>query len=461
MIFVNRLKTKLITVSSLVMIAYLVTVSALAPSRAQAVADTGGYPWADATLIRAATYDWGYTSCQPAMRHAKTCTAHTSTKLGITYYQSDPWRYDVRNCTSYVAWKINQIFGVSIPSWGNANNWDTAAKKAGYIVDKLPAVGSVAVWEGFYGHVAYVHAVNPDGSVNVEQYNKGGTGVFSRQSRVRANNYIHIGTLPPPFVPATAPMMQDVTTPIPTDPTPLPQNATPLGTPESPVVPLQPLKTDAKGGLPASLGIQYLPALDPVADQVNIYAVEWQHTNSGNVEISKSNGADGNTSWQQRWVTNVPTNKEASSSYLVADANADGRLDLYVIQQQKIVILDGSSDYKQSTGQPTPNAVLSVESADYSLADYDGNGSLDLYAIRKTPEKVDIQILDGTELFAKPLAQWQTPARPKQNSTYVVADHDRDGRADVYEMSSEVVVYAAVTNYQETLKSWKTEEITF
>lgn len=44
--------------------------------------ETGGYPWADAILIRASTYDWGYTACQPAMVQAKTCSAITDTKTG-------------------------------------------------------------------------------------------------------------------------------------------------------------------------------------------------------------------------------------------------------------------------------------------------------------------------------------------------------------------------------------------
>ena len=54
--------------------------------------DTGGYPWADASLLQSKTYDWGYALCQPAMQNAGTCDAHNIVRLGKTYHESDPWR---------------------------------------------------------------------------------------------------------------------------------------------------------------------------------------------------------------------------------------------------------------------------------------------------------------------------------------------------------------------------------
>ncbi|HEV7949266.1 MAG TPA: CHAP domain-containing protein, partial [Glaciihabitans sp.] len=94
----------------------------------------------------------------------------------------DPWRFYNRECTSFVAWRLNNTNGVKFTNqylgadlwWGNANTWGTSAKAKGVRVDNLPAVGSVA-WsnKGTYGHVAWVAAVLDDGKVVVEEYNWG------------------------------------------------------------------------------------------------------------------------------------------------------------------------------------------------------------------------------------------------------------------------------------------------
>ena len=56
--------------------------------------------------------------------------------------------------------------------WGNATNWDNAARAAGIPVYKTPKVGDIAVRDsGTWGHVAYVAKVNADGSFMVEEYN--------------------------------------------------------------------------------------------------------------------------------------------------------------------------------------------------------------------------------------------------------------------------------------------------
>ncbi|MGH3957562.1 MAG: hypothetical protein ACRDTL_00980, partial [Mycobacterium sp.] len=45
----------------------------------------------------------------------------------------DPWRFFNRECTSFVAWRLNNANGVGFndfyggPQWGNANTWGAAA----------------------------------------------------------------------------------------------------------------------------------------------------------------------------------------------------------------------------------------------------------------------------------------------------------------------------------------------
>jgi surface antigen len=164
--------------------AFVIGLALFGANESKARADTGGYPWAGAEEVNLSNFDWGYKECQSAMSVAGTCDSDNRIKpsTGVLYHESDPWKYDVRNCTSYVAWRINKEFGINIPGWGDGSSWDTAAHNAGYKVSgldaekKVPEAGDIAQWES--NHVAFVTSINPDGSVNVAEYNHDEHGNF-------------------------------------------------------------------------------------------------------------------------------------------------------------------------------------------------------------------------------------------------------------------------------------------
>lgn len=111
-------------------------------------------------------------------------------------YDADPWQFWYRECTSFVAWRLNQD-GIEFhnyyrgPHWGNADNWDNAAYSAGVRVDKTPRVGAVAQWNSM--HVAYVSAVHTNGEITLEEYNRNYDGRYSyrRVSPSVVENFIH------------------------------------------------------------------------------------------------------------------------------------------------------------------------------------------------------------------------------------------------------------------------------
>jgi surface antigen len=130
--------------------------------------------------------------------------------------KQDPWSFTTRQCTSYVAWRLNTSGNDSFRNrmrsptgqrvvFGNAEHWDTAAREMGDRVSKTPAVGAVAQWNGSestvykgytttaspYGHVAYVVAVYKDGSVKVDQYDAQRPRAFNSK-RVRAPRYLYL-----------------------------------------------------------------------------------------------------------------------------------------------------------------------------------------------------------------------------------------------------------------------------
>jgi surface antigen len=109
----------------------------------------------------------------------------------------DPWGFYKRECTSFVAWRLNKLLkfsnGMRGGRFGNAITWDDNARRLGIKVDRKPTPGSVMVRNsGTYGHVAIV-AKTRKGGVYVEQYNAGGTHKYSQQwlTITSAMTFIH------------------------------------------------------------------------------------------------------------------------------------------------------------------------------------------------------------------------------------------------------------------------------
>ncbi len=157
-----------------------------------ASADTGGYPWADAQHIpQPPAYDnitWGYTSKSACDSRGDAYDCNGETLGGWSY--RDQWGYDLRNCTSYAAWRAAKEFGVNLAGWGNADTWDDRARSRGYTVDNSPESGDLAIWDSM--HVAFVEEVDGNGNARVSEYNQRLDGNFRNDRWVRADHYIDI-----------------------------------------------------------------------------------------------------------------------------------------------------------------------------------------------------------------------------------------------------------------------------
>jgi|SRR5579859_7000146 len=118
-------------------------------------------------------------------------TVDTFVSDGHGYYQGE--------CVSFAAWAIRtdgRSHTKSPDRLGNASAW------TGAYVDSAPQVGDVAQWDanshgaGSAGHVAYVTAVNTDGTITVNEYNWGtfhrlNVRSFVPGSAYAANRYLH------------------------------------------------------------------------------------------------------------------------------------------------------------------------------------------------------------------------------------------------------------------------------
>jgi surface antigen len=139
---------------------------------------------------------------KPGKPTPRACAKH------IWFYNGsygDPWGFALRNCTSFVAWRLRMTNGLADfenhfggVHWGNAAHWDRAASELGYLVDGVPAVGAVAQTDqGAKGHVAWVEAVG-DGTVTVEEYNYEVPGAYDvRTVPTSTFTYLHLDDLAP------------------------------------------------------------------------------------------------------------------------------------------------------------------------------------------------------------------------------------------------------------------------
>jgi len=129
----------------------------------------------------------------------------------------DKWGFYARECTSFVAWRINQL-GVNFtngmigrngkhpddnpPVFGNGEHWADHARTLGFRVDNTPSVGAIAhygpnaFFAGPMGHVAYVAQVNGDGTIVLEEYNWATPYAYHNPPRVthpsQVTSFIHI-----------------------------------------------------------------------------------------------------------------------------------------------------------------------------------------------------------------------------------------------------------------------------
>jgi surface antigen len=118
----------------------------VAQSRVITNVGTGSYPWAN--------YREG------SWNHDDSCNYSDD---------GDPWGYCYRQCVSYVAWKLYATGHNPPKYYGNAADWmwRTPMGQRGY----TPRVGAVAVWGGYWGHVAYVEEVYSNGEIRISEYN--------------------------------------------------------------------------------------------------------------------------------------------------------------------------------------------------------------------------------------------------------------------------------------------------
>jgi surface antigen len=101
-----------------------------------------------------------------------------------------PLNYFYRECVDFVAWRLNRdqgfyaapykwVWSTLTPTGGNASQWRYSWQQHGWTISDTPVVGAVAWFTN--NHVAYVKAVNGDGTVLIEEYNHNYSHVYGQR----------------------------------------------------------------------------------------------------------------------------------------------------------------------------------------------------------------------------------------------------------------------------------------
>ena len=109
----------------------------------------------------------------------------------------DQWGMYSCECVSYAAYKVSSTYG-NMPYWGgrgNAKQWVSNARAAGFKVSSIPKAGTVGIsYSGPYGHAVWVERVSGN-RVYISQYNYGyPKGSYSEMwINASAFTYIYFG----------------------------------------------------------------------------------------------------------------------------------------------------------------------------------------------------------------------------------------------------------------------------
>lgn len=138
--------------------------------------------------------------CLPVVALATMTDIHTlANDTSLKLYTANPIAgnsYALGNCTFWVSQRRAEV-GFPIPqTWGNANTWDDNAYLDGYRVDHVPTLHAIMQTdEGVFGHVAFVEAVEPDGSWTISEMNVKGWDIVDDRSLSKSDasnfNFIH------------------------------------------------------------------------------------------------------------------------------------------------------------------------------------------------------------------------------------------------------------------------------
>ena len=134
----------------------------------------------------------------------------------------------------------------------------------------------------------------------------------------------------------------------------------------------------------------------------------------------------------REWIMNVPTGVDELGDHFdfaVADFVGNGMPDLYCMTkynepntESQVIILKGEFNY-QSLLMDTKSIIKpGIDNCTFGIIDYAGHGKSDLYCVRRRPNNIGFEVVDGRpeKLFRVPLMDTSFKCDSPQNYSFVV-----------------------------------------
>ena len=158
-------------------------------------------------------------------------------------------------------------------------------------------------------------------------------------------------------------------------------------------------------------------------------------------EVHSLRGASGWTTWLAHAATALPVTLGTPVAFGTGDHDRDGVDDLYVVEHPAggsaaVRVLAGASGYRTTLLHAvSPLRVVDPTAWSFLVADQDGDGHLDVLAVDRqgASGRTEVAVLDGASGFAR--VRLRTPTalhRTTAGWSFAVGDHDRDGAPDLY-----------------------------
>lgn len=340
---------------------------------------------------------------------------------GQSVWGSWPWpeARSAHNCVSYVAYRLSQN-GADKP-WGpklsNAIDWDERADKAGFPVNKTPAVGSIAQWNERGGHIAYVDVVTSSYIEVSEDAWLTDTSGYSSTRRIQRSsttfataNFIHI-------------------------------------------------KDVGNGGGSGD------------ASPADLYFVKTRNTGTGRVEVHVATAASSYKASGGNWGSWFSTAEQNNGWFQMIDMDGDAKLDLVYIKTKRtgsgrveVHVATAASGY-QANGGNWASWFSSAEqnSGWFQMAEFDGDGKPDLVYIKTKQTgsgKVEVHVATARSGYQASGGNWVTwfSSAEQDGGWFQIVGRDLfyiktwntgSGRAEVH-------VATVASGYQATGGNWAT-----
>jgi len=201
----------------------------------------------------------------------------------------------------------------------------------------------------------------------------------------------------------------------------------------------------------------------PIPDLV---FVKTSNTGTHTVEVHIASGA---SNYQKRILeTGTTFLPETDGTWLMADYNGDGLLDLIFIKTSntgtgtvEVHVASGASKYQKRVLE-TGTTFLPETDGTWLMADYNGDGLLDLIFIKTSNTgtgTVEVHVASGASGYKERILETGTTFAPETDGAWLMADYRRDGNLDLVFIKTqntgthtvEVHVASRASNYQERI----------